>query len=108
MCGIYTSIVRDLLEPKEQDHSYHQAADGEAEPHLGSDGQRLVFWWGAGGAHEEGKAGEVVALADCGAVTAGLHISLTVLSQPAVITTRVIADIILLLFFILDNLLGVG
>lgn len=50
--------------------------------------KRLVLWWRAGGTHDKGKASEMVAVTDCGGVSTGLYIPLTVLSQPAVITDR--------------------
>ena len=75
------------LESKEQEDGEQETEDGEREADLGSNMEWMVLWrWGGRGTHDQGKAGEVVAVADSDHFRAGLLVSLTVISQPAVIT----------------------
>ena len=75
------------LEGVEKEDGDEEAGDREAEPHFGGDVERtVVAGGGAGRAHEQSKAGEVVALADGHSACADLSIPLTSVGQPAVTT----------------------
>ena len=72
------------LQPKEQDYSGEETEYREREPGFCGDVEWLVLRRRVGGTHDQSKASEMIAVADCSGVCACHSISLAVFSQPTV------------------------